>query len=202
MKTNLQHRYPAQKVFTAQRGIALIASLIIMVLMTIIGLSILRGNNLFERVSGNTREKQRAFQSAQDALLFGEWWLNSGVSVTNVACSTSAALTALAVCTTDPGTSVSAIKALQVYSGYSPQNMTVSAGGGLASSGDVKYTQTPGIYINCIAPCGAPLPSGQTLFRVTAIGYGGTGGTNGAVAIVQSVYALGGSSNPISSFGL
>jgi Tfp pilus assembly protein PilX len=70
-----------------------------------------------------------------------------------------------------------------------------AASGGVTDStvttSDVIYAQNPGIYINCIT-CGTTLPSGVTVYRVTAIGYGGIGGTNGTVAIVQSVVASAG----------
>jgi len=184
-----------------QRGIALIASLIILLLMTIVGLSIMRGNSFFEKTAGNTRDKQRALQAAQNALLYGEWWLNNGGSITNVACSTTATPTAMQVCTYDPGPSTANLASNVQWFPYLPTNMKIqssgsSTAGGLVDStsatSDVIYSQSPGVYINCISPCGTPLGSGQSLFRITAIGYGGIGGVNGTVAIVQSVYAAGG----------
>lgn len=181
-----------------QRGIALIVSLVIMLLMTIVALSVFRSNNLIEKIAGNTREKQRALQSAQAALLYGEYWLNttsaaSRVPVAASAC-TGAAVTTLQVC---PGTNlatVSNFSTLALYRGYTPPGMTVassSTAGGLASSNalsDINYSQNPGIYIALLGNLpGTTIP----IYQVTAIGYGGSGGNNGTVSIVQSVYKPG-----------
>ncbi len=180
---------------TKQNGIALISSLIIMLLMTVVALSLMRGTSLFEKIAGNTREKQRAFQSAQDALQFAEFWLQqtaTPTALTGAACSST--LTSIQVCTgtgSDPGTLLSAIYALPSYSGYKPPSMTVASGGGLSASGDVNYSKNPSIYINPLGTINS-----QPVFRITAIGYAGSGGKNGTVAVVQSIFAVtgGGSS--------
>ena len=181
-----------------QRGIALIASLVIMLLMTIIALSVMRSNNLFEKMAGNTREKQRALQSAESALLYGEYWLNSSgaAALTPVSCSTTAAFTAMQVCNVDPGASAANIANLKWFT-YTLAGITLNPNGtigGLVQTGattgnvgDVYYASNPGVYISFVAN----LQSGAPLYRVTAIGYGGTGGKNGTVAVVQSLYALG-----------
>ena len=173
----------------------MIASLIIMLVMTVVALSAMRGTTLFEKVAGNTREKQRAFQVAQDALRYGEWWLNTSSSSSLAAetCPTvnyAAMHVCLAVLTGVPSTS------LAVYNGYSPPNMTVSSGGGVVagsglSAGDVNYSQNPGIYVALVP--NTIYGSSTPVFQVTAIGYGGTAGTNGSVAIVQSLYQIGSS---------
>jgi len=191
------HR-PRQTLKAKQRGVALIASLIILLLMTIVGLSIMNGNRYFEKNASNSRDKQRAFQAAQSALLYAEWWLNYGTNnVDFQTCSTTAPATAMRICSADVGTSVANLSGIQWFT-YTPGSMTPAASnstsGGLVDStsatSDVIYAQAPGIYINCLN-CGIPLASGVSLYRITAIGYGGVGGPNGTVAVVQSVYAAG-----------
>jgi type IV pilus assembly protein PilX len=189
-----------QAIKPRQQGIALVASLIILLLMTIVGLSIMHGNNFFEKNAANTRDKQRALQAAQDALLYAEWWLSNNASnVSDTTCSTTATPTTLQVCTYDPGPSTANLASSVQYWSYTPTYMTTqgstnSAAGGLvtpsSATSDVLYAQSPGIYVNCMS-CDTPLSTGQTLYRITAIGYGGVGGNNGTVAIVQSVYAAG-----------
>lgn len=180
-----------------QRGIALIASLVIMLLMTIIALSVMRSNNLFEKMAGNTREKQRALQSAESALLYGEYWLKSQATApTAVACSTTAAFTTMQVCLYDPGASAANIANIKWFT-YTLAGITLNpngTNGGVVTTGatsgnvgDVYYAGNPGIYISKVTN----LTNGAPLYRVTAIGYGGTGGKNGTVAVVQSLYALG-----------
>jgi len=188
----------AGSVKAGQRGVALVASLIILVLMTLIGLSVINGNKYLEKNAGNTRDKQRAFQAAQSALQYGEWWLNYGTNNVNFqTCgSGGTAPSTLRICNVDPGTSTANLATIPFVT-YQPGSMTVASSGssgGLVDStnptSDVLYSQAPGVYINCIS-CGTSLSSGLNLYRVTAIGYGGAGGANGTVAIVQSVYAAG-----------
>lgn len=190
-----------------QRGVALVVSLIILLLMTLIGLSIMNGNRFFEKNAANTRDKQRALQAAQDALLYGEWWLNYGGGNLNfVACPTTTVPTTLQVCSEDPGTNMTTISSLPWYSGYVPTSMKVQAAGNSTNGGvadstsatsDILYSQSPGIYISCIT-CGTTLgTTGLTVYRITAIGYGGVGGANGTVAIVQSTFASSGATNPL-----
>ena len=198
------HR-PHHLVRTKQRGVALIVSLIILLFMTIVGLSIMNGNRYFEKNAGNTRDKQRALQAAQDALLYGEWWLTYGGGNLDFQPTCSASTGTLQVCETDPGTTINAAT-LPWNTSYMPALMQVQTAGnatvgGLAdtssATSDVKYAQPPGIYINCIN-CGNTVgTTGLTLYRITAIGYGGVGGTNGTVAIVQSVYASAPAAQPL-----
>jgi len=58
-----------------QRGSALAIALIFLLLMTLLGVSAMRGSNLQERMAGNQRDRNMAFQSAEAALRAGETWL-------------------------------------------------------------------------------------------------------------------------------
>lgn len=182
---------------------ALVASLIILVLMTLVGLSIMNANRSFEKNAGNTRDKQRAFQGAQSALLFGEWWLNNGTNNVDFhTCSTTVKPSSLSICNIDPTPNLANIANIQ-WVNYTPGTMSVATSGtsggvvdSSSTTSDVNYAQSPGVYVACIN-CGVPLASGLNLYRVTAIGFGGTGGANGTVAIVQSVYAAA-APNPVS----
>lgn len=188
----------ANKQVNKQHGVALIASLLIMLLMTIIALSVFRGNNLMEKIAGNTREKQRALQSAQNALIYGEYWLNtaSAALLTPVAATAcvGAAITTLQVCPSTNLATASNMSTLALYK-YSSPGVTFAStptAGGLANAtplSDIKYSQQPAIYI---AYLGTLSGTTSPIYQVTAIGYGGNGGNNGTVAIVQSVYKPGG----------
>ncbi|TDK68019.1 pilus assembly PilX family protein [Sapientia aquatica] len=190
--------HPSLTAKSKQQGVALIASLIIMLLMTILAISVFRSNNLLEKIAGNTREKQRALQSAQDALQYGEWWLQqSGSNLVPVpSCSATAVPTVIQVCPNnqDPGPTLANVSALK-YFPYTPPNMasvTSGATGAIVKTGatinDVVYSSSPGFVIHYLG-----IVNSQKMFRVTAIGYGGGGGANGTQAIVQSIFLLGGS---------
>lgn len=56
----------------SQRGVVLIVGLVMVLLITIVGLSAIRGTGLQESMAGNMRDRNMAFQSAESALRFGE----------------------------------------------------------------------------------------------------------------------------------
>lgn len=58
-----------------QRGSALAIALIFLLVLTLLGLSAMQGSNLQERMAGNLRDRNMAFQSAEAALRAGEAWL-------------------------------------------------------------------------------------------------------------------------------
>jgi type IV pilus assembly protein PilX len=55
-----------------QTGVALAISLIVLLLMTILGVTNMRVNNLEEKMAGNTRDINISFQAAESALRQGE----------------------------------------------------------------------------------------------------------------------------------
>lgn len=61
----------------AQRGAVLVVSLIILLIMTIIGVSSMKNTTLEERMAGNLRDQNLAFQSAEAALIEGENYLEN-----------------------------------------------------------------------------------------------------------------------------
>lgn len=64
-----------------QRGVVLIISLIILLLMTIIGISSIKMTTLEERMAGNLRDQNLSFQSAEAALVEGENFLENTVLI-------------------------------------------------------------------------------------------------------------------------
>lgn len=64
-----------------QQGAVLIVSLIILVLMTIIGVSAIKTTTLEERMVGNMRDQDLAFQSAEAAVIEGENYLENTVLI-------------------------------------------------------------------------------------------------------------------------
>ncbi len=60
---------------TAQRGMVLISSLLLLLVVTIMALSIFRSFGMQEKIAGNLRDKQRALQAAVSTQQYAEWWL-------------------------------------------------------------------------------------------------------------------------------
>ncbi|MCC5810795.1 MAG: hypothetical protein JJU06_10520 [Ectothiorhodospiraceae bacterium] len=65
MRTNYQR----------QRGAALIISLMLLLIMTLIGVTAMQTSTLQERMAGNSRDRSLAFQSSEAALREGEDWV-------------------------------------------------------------------------------------------------------------------------------
>ena len=174
---------------TAQRGIALVTSLLMLIVMTLLALSMFRSIGLDESIAGNTREKQRSLQSAESALNYGEWWLsqgNGGPNASANACSTvytANTATNVQICTNALASPTTL--PWSARGDYLPPSMTVTGSGGVVSpGGDINYYAKPSLYIYALGTD----PSGRSqLYQVTGAGYGGS--ANGA-SVVQSVYAI------------
>ncbi|WP_232023964.1 pilus assembly PilX family protein [Sulfurivermis fontis] len=76
-KMNIRPRRPIHPALSQQQGATLIVALIILLLMTIIGTVAMQGTTLEERMAGNTRDMNLAFQASEAALRAGEGWLQN-----------------------------------------------------------------------------------------------------------------------------
>ncbi|MFZ6648996.1 pilus assembly PilX family protein [Undibacterium sp. TJN25] len=174
-------------------GVALITAMLILVMLTLLAISMFRGYGVQQKIAGNVREKARAFEAAQSALQYGEWWLGQGSPGIGGACSGNVTIISVAnmrTCAavlgnpTDPANWIGALV-------YTPPAMQIAASGtpgGTATDGnsnaDIKYFGSPKLNISYLGLS----PSGQqALYSVTGAGYGGSSGT---VAVVQSVVAV------------
>ena len=61
-----------------QRGVALVTSLLLLVIITILAVSMFRSFGTQEKIAGNLREKERALHAAASAQQYAEWWLLQG----------------------------------------------------------------------------------------------------------------------------
>ncbi|WP_261803598.1 PilX N-terminal domain-containing pilus assembly protein [Variovorax sp. PAMC26660] len=171
---------------------ALITSLLILVVVTLIAVSMYRSFGLQEKIAGNTLEKQRSLQAAESALRYGEWWIQQANTGLAVACSGNAVngnvLTNMRVCTN----MLSKPETLP-WAGamdYQPPTMSISLNGGLnntdpSKANDINYVKTPSLYI---AYLGLGPDGKSVLYQVTGAGYGGS--STDSASVVQSVYAM------------
>lgn len=176
-----------------ESGFVLIASLLILIVLTFLAIGMYHSFTVQENVTANTKEKGRAFQVAQSTLEYGEHLLQSGALLTPsnptgapIACASGTPLTTATICnSTSPvnikaPTSGSAMTLANgsTYSTMEPA-LTISQTGG---NGD--YYANPQLYIQYLGVTA----SGQYIYQVTALGYGGN---SNAVAVVQSTYQVG-----------
>lgn len=67
-----------------QRGSVLVISLLILVVLTMIGVSSMTSSGLQEKMSGNFRDREIAFQSAEMAIAFAETYVKDTINTANL----------------------------------------------------------------------------------------------------------------------
>jgi type IV pilus assembly protein PilX len=153
-----------------QTGSALIVALIFLLLMTVIGTSAMQSSTIQERMAGNWRDWNLAFQSAEAALRDGERYL------------------------LDTAVLPEFLNADGLYEVNDPNRPSWHGGAFSDGAGFLEYdgdladvVQPPRYYIERLAtltPAGTETETGTVLeevafFRVTAVGYGGVEGPDG-----------------------
>ena len=174
----------------AERGFIMIASLLLLVVVTILALGMFRSFGVQEKISGNLREKNRARLAADSALQYAEWWLSSGSnSATATTCTTqlNANTNQGQVCTNALSAVVAnvamvpwAANGAPVGVTYTPPSMTINT-----SPGVNTYYAAPAFYISLV---GGSADGQGTIYRITSMGYGGT---SDSVAVIESTYEVG-----------
>jgi type IV pilus assembly protein PilX len=178
---------------TTQRGMALISSLLLLVVVTIIALSMFRSFGVEEKIAGNVREKQRALHAAESAQQYAEHWLASGNATFGGGCTAllSANLGQGQVCSAplvanNDHTAIAGLPWPALGVTYNPGtgsgllNVT-GAGGGKPDT----YYAAPQFYIYDAGPSA----DGQgELYQIDALGYGAN---PNAAAIVESTFEVG-----------
>jgi type IV pilus assembly protein PilX len=178
-------RHPAR--LRREGGFVLVTGMLFLVVLTLLGLAMFRSTGLMDRISGNSRDKQRSFEAAQSALQYGEFWLANGGGGVGSACSTLVSGDTVAnihVCSNALASGYQSTVPFSAAFTYTPPNLNVNVNAGLAGSGDVNYQIKPGFYIENLglAPNGI-----STVYQVTAYGKGGSADT---VSVVRSVYQV------------
>ncbi len=185
-----------------QRGVALVTSLLLLLIITIIALSMFRSFAVQEHVAGNLREKERALHAADVAQQYGEWWLlqANNAAVGPVQCqagtiSANANVSAGQICNQTLQQQAIPITTIPwpIQVTYQPPGMLVAPA--VAPPGaDPAYAITPAFYITDIGPAG----DGQgEAYQVDAYGSGSTALTSGGnavatatIAVVESTYEV------------
>jgi type IV pilus assembly protein PilX len=180
-----------------QRGVALITSLLLLLIITILALSMFRSFGTQEKIAGNLREKERALHAAESAEQYAEWWLlqQPNLSTIDVACGAGAPIDANLnitqgqVCTTPTsftglGIDPTAVPWPIQYMNFTPPGMSTTPGVP-GKNGDPPYAGVPAFYIADLGvSADSPL---YRAYQIDAFGYAGTTTT---VAEVESVYEV------------
>lgn len=187
MNTELKNCITTKK---SQKAFIVFPALVFVLLLILLALYMMRGVNMDEKMSSNTREKSRALEAAQTALSYAEWWLqqpsNASDGLGNSCSGTSSVAKVLpASCTKPTVANVQTSSVLPTYTTYTIAPSTAPTTGTtpyISSSGGVNvYYANPTYSIYYVGKDS----SGRLLYSVYALAYGGN---QQAVAAVQSLY--------------
>ncbi len=175
---------------TGQRGVALVTSLLLLIIITILALSMFRSFGTQEKIAGNLREKERALHAAASAQQYAEWWLlqNNNTAAGAIACAASVAATPNVgqICNQTPQQQLGAGNVTQVpwpiQVTYTPENMLLV--GQPLVAGNPPYFATPAFWIT---DRGVAADGSGEAYQVDAYGYGSAAST---VAVVESAYEI------------
>jgi len=176
-----------------QKGAVLIVSMIILLLLTMLGVTSMRNTALEERMAGNARDRHVAFEAAESALADAEDFLSTVATTGSFDTDGSDGLY-------DDNEAFANIETFVDWSGTVPERGYRTA----SSIGTSQGLATPPKYViqhvnsygteaddtNVGDGYGQGTGGGTTgLFRVTARG---TGSSDNSVVILQSVFGVGG----------
>jgi type IV pilus assembly protein PilX len=178
----------------AQRGVVLVSSLLLLIVVTIIALSLFRSFGVQEKIAGNMREKQRALQAAESAQVFAEIWLSNNATAASVNCSgmlngnigegqiCANTLPALNIDVTSPPYKLAGVPTGVTFLPTGATNMQISSTTSVANLANPTYFGTPTFYISDM---GVSADGTGEIYQIDAYGYGGSSNT---VAVVESTY--------------
>lgn len=154
---------------SGQRGVVLIVALVALLMMTMIGVTAMRDTGFQERMSGNLRDRNLAFQAAEAALRTGETWL-----VNNADTAT------LSVRIDDPA-------AWNGSGSPTPTGTTTLSADQIAADPSF-HVGSPRRIEPLGAPCDGTTPNcGWCIYPITTHG---VGGSTDAVVVIQAQYQL------------
>ena len=178
-----------------QKGAALITSLIILLILTVLGVAAMSGSSLQEMMSGNLSDQNTAFDAAEAALRDGERHVESWTVIRPDAATTATASEVYArfviACLEEDGcpfdTGVWGNYTNLGWSGATTSGLAQTYGGGqLSSTAPPLYIIEEKRYIASDAGYRSQVRrSGITLYRITARG---SGLSPNSVIILQSTY--------------
>ena len=167
----------------SQSGVVLVICLIILLLLTVIGSTAMQTTSLEEKMAGNLRDKNLAFQAAESALRAAENSLNPPPTFT-------AAGTGGFYLDNNPGSPNPILTASAILTGsfwtanpVAPSTVT-TLGNGIDAHPPVYIIQKLPAF--CPSPCAIP-PVTLTPYKITVRA---TGASTNTVVILQSIIAL------------
>jgi type IV pilus assembly protein PilX len=181
-----------------QRGFVLIASMLMLVVLTFMAVAMYHNVTTQQSMTANTKEKGRAFQMAQSTLQYGEYeLLTRGLDIypTNCTAPPSPSST-FTVCGSSPTEAASVFNPSSSNPQWSIKNAMTYDPDNQDSNVDISttpgqntYYKEPQYYVQYLGTTTATTcpTSKPALYQVTALAFGASPNT---VAVVQSTYQL------------
>jgi type IV pilus assembly protein PilX len=187
-----------------QRGMALVSSMLLLLIVTILVVSMFRSFTTQEKIAGNVREKERALHAAESAEQYAEWWITFGNNIAAGAVTCGAGLldgnlNGAQICSNTlgpqgalPNLGINVVQVPWTIAGpgggpvgvtFVPTGMTINAAGGYTAN-IADYFSKPTFYI---ADVGVAADGQGEAYQIDAVGYGGSAN---AVAVVESTYEV------------
>lgn len=180
MNTCTEHFLPMPRP-RGQRGLALVSALLMLVIITLLGVSLFLGVSLQQKAAGNSMEKSRALEAAQSVTTAAEKWLDVNAH-SQVPQSCTSSTSTFRVCAMAP------TAAADPSSWRDAGATQVDLQGIQLSSGaaENRYAKKPAVWITYL---GRATMGPGALYEIDTQAYGGNANT---VAVVQAVYYVGG----------
>ena len=176
-----------------QLGLALVSALLMLVIITLLGVSLFLGVTLQQKAAGNSLQKTRALEVAQSAVTAAENWLNTQSS-RQVPQACSSQVIFFRLCALSPPTPANPSSWSSGASRVTLPNVKFSATGATVDT----YAGNPAVWISYL---GRATMGPGNLYEIDAQAYGGN---QNALAVIQVVYYVGGNmrnSTPAQNLG-
>lgn len=168
---------------SAQRGMALVTGMLLLIVVTILAMSMFRGYGTQQKIAGNVREKNRAVSAAVSAQQYAEYWLSSATPPVAVDCSGMLPSPVPQVCQNSPDFTV-----VPWTLNAQPVGVNFNTFSKLAkvdqSPSQKSYFSAPMFYVTDLGQSAA---GPGEVYQIDAAGWGGTPDT---VAVVESTFLL------------
>ncbi len=167
-----------------QNGVVLIVSLVILLVMTILGVTAMQSTVLEEKMAGNFRDRHLAFQAAEATLRNGETWILSlGSAPIPDSSGTNGVVIILATAPStwswsSSGAGFATVSGME-WTSTTTERVITSSPRRLIE--EVKFVNDGDITIGT-----SQAKEGNMQYRITARG---TGGTDNAIVMAQSVFS-------------
>lgn len=161
-----------------QRGMVLITSLLLLVVVTILAVGMFRSFGIDEKIAGNSREKQLSFNAAESAEAYAEWWIGTGAAGNGIVPVACAAIPTVPATATQVCNNAQASTAITTLPWTVGNNYTLPTN---SIAGSYALFQQPQFYIYKFA---SGVGVGKSYYQIDALGYGGSPSATSIIEVV------------------